>query len=96
MGYNIEFYAYLPKIWIYIFLPFDLRSDPDPWKKMLDPHPCFIIKCEYSMNIHTYNIIYKVYIRYIMFSKHNNKGMLSNMQKKIVEIYSIKILTLWM
>ena len=57
---NIEFYAYLPKIWIYFFLHFDLRSnpdpdphffsnliririfsqlDPDPCKKMSDPHP---------------------------------------------------------
>ena len=47
MVYNIEYYAYLPNIYIY----FDLRSvpdtdfflaepdpDPDPWKKMLDSH----------------------------------------------------------
>ena len=31
--YNIEYYAYLPKILIYSFLHFDLRSDPDT-----DPH----------------------------------------------------------
>ena len=31
MVYKIEFYAYLPKIKIYFFLHFDLRSDPDPW-----------------------------------------------------------------
>ena len=36
MVYKIEFYAYLPKI----FLHFELRSDPDPSKKMLDPRPC--------------------------------------------------------
>ena len=29
MGYNIEFYPYLPKIWIYFFLHFDFRSDPE-------------------------------------------------------------------
>ena len=41
MVYDIEFYAYLPKIKIYYFLYFDFRSDPDsdPWKKMSDPHP---------------------------------------------------------
>ena len=37
MVYNIEFYAYLPNIWIYIFLHFDLRSDPDFFK----PDPDF-------------------------------------------------------
>ena len=48
--YKIEFYAYLLKIYKYIFFHFDLRSypdffpaepdpDPDSWKKMLDPHP---------------------------------------------------------
>ena len=50
MVYDIEFYAYLPKIQIYFFLHFDFRSDlesirnilpaepdPDPWKKMSDP-----------------------------------------------------------
>ena len=30
MGYNIEFYPYLPKILKYFFLHFDFRSDPDP------------------------------------------------------------------
>ena len=30
MGYNIEFYPYLPKILKYFFLYFDFRSDPDP------------------------------------------------------------------
>ena len=30
MAYNIEFYTYLPKIKIYVFLHFDLRSDTDP------------------------------------------------------------------
>ena len=30
MVYDIEFYAYLPKMWIHFFLHFDLRSDPDP------------------------------------------------------------------
>ena len=50
MVYNIEFYAYLLKIEIYFFLQFDFRSgsesdpeyfpaEPDPWKKMSDPHP---------------------------------------------------------
>ena len=44
MGYNIEFYPYLPKIEIYFFLHFGFRSDlepepdPDPWKKIPDPH----------------------------------------------------------
>ena len=58
MGYNIEFYAYLPKVWIYFFLHIALRSDPelDPApdffsqltrirfreKKMLDPYPWII------------------------------------------------------
>ena len=45
MGYNIEFYPYLPKVYNDFFLHFDFRSDPesdpDPWKKMSDPHPCF-------------------------------------------------------
>ena len=54
MGYNIEFYPYLPKIYIYFFLHFDFRSDPDldpeyfssragsgsgSVEKMSDPHP---------------------------------------------------------
>jgi len=34
MGYNIEFYPYLPKILKYFFLYFDFRSDPEP-----DPDP---------------------------------------------------------
>ena len=51
---KIEFYAYLPKIQIYFFFHFKLRSDmepdpdlfsaepdPDPRKKMTDPHPYF-------------------------------------------------------
>ena len=29
MGYNIEFYPYLPKIQKYFFLHFDFRSDPE-------------------------------------------------------------------
>ena len=53
MVYNIEFYAYLPKIWIYFFFIsisgriwsrirniFPAEPDLDPWKKMSDPHPC--------------------------------------------------------
>ena len=32
MVYKIEFYAYLPKIlWVYLFLHFDIRSDPNPY-----------------------------------------------------------------
>ena len=50
-GYKIEFYAYLPKMYIYFFLNLELGSDsdyfsstkpdPDPRKFLLDPHPCF-------------------------------------------------------
>jgi len=36
--YNIEFYACLPKIGIYFFLHFDLRSDPDPHFFESDSH----------------------------------------------------------
>ena len=71
MVYIIEFYAYLPKISIHFFLHFDFRSDPDPefffsaesdpdpWKKMSDPHPWIIglekvhiicNKCVYFIN----------------------------------------------
>ena len=54
MGYNIEFYPYLPKKYIYIFFfisisgririrsIFPAEADPDPWKKMSDPHPCML------------------------------------------------------
>jgi len=38
MGYNIEFYPYLPKILKYFFLYFDFRSDPEPDPDP-DPHP---------------------------------------------------------
>ena len=37
--YNIEFYAYLPKIYIYFFLHFDFRSDPDFFFFVSDPDP---------------------------------------------------------
>ena len=51
MVYKIDFYAYLPKILIYFYLHFNLRSepdldfftaesDPDPFEKMSGPHPC--------------------------------------------------------
>ena len=69
--YNIEYYAYLPKMLIYIFLHFDFRSDPDlfaavpdsdPWKQMSDPHPwlyyhqIMIQGLEISLNIILYEI----------------------------------------
>ena len=48
MVYKIEFYVYLPKV--YIFFHCELRPDPDffssaqsdPSEKMLDTHPCFL------------------------------------------------------
>ena len=54
MVYNIEFYAYLPKIFIYFFFfisisgririrnIFPAEPAPDPWLKMSDPHPWFL------------------------------------------------------
>ena len=48
MGYNIEFYPYLQYKYIFflIFISgriwnfFSAEPDPDPWKKIPDPHPC--------------------------------------------------------
>ena len=40
MVYSIESNASYLKCKYMFFLHFDLRSDPDPWKKMLDPHSC--------------------------------------------------------
>ena len=37
IDHNIEFYAYLPKIWIF-FLHFGLRSDPHFFQSDPDPH----------------------------------------------------------
>ena len=64
MVYNIEFYAYLPKIWIYFFSIsisgrirsrirniFPAEPDPDPWKKMSDPHPWILPASTYDRNI---------------------------------------------
>ena len=52
MVYKIECYAYLPNIQVYFF-PLQIRSDPepdsnfspaepDPRKKVVDPHPCLL------------------------------------------------------
>ena len=50
MVYKIDFYAYLPKIKIYIFLQFDLRSDPEP-----DPDPDFFLQLS-RIRIHGKNV----------------------------------------
>ena len=46
MVYKIEFYANIHKIKIFFFSLFRFKvgagffsAEPDPWKKMLDPHP---------------------------------------------------------
>ena len=42
MVHKIEFYAYLPEISIYLFLYFEVRSDPDPdffFSSKPDPDP---------------------------------------------------------
>ena len=70
MGYKIEFYAYPPNIQI-IFFPFQIKvgskkknpahPDPDPRKKVSDPHPRFKVKAK-AVNMWKYVVITNVYV----------------------------------
>ena len=88
MVYKIEFYAYLPKISIYFFLYFELRSDPDPdflSSAKTDPDPGK--KSRILIPVFTVNKLLRALQNHRFIKLHLN-NFLSN-QKKKVGIFSI-------